>query len=1081
MNPLTKPFKVYQASAGSGKTYTIVKEYLALCLQSEAATSQYNHILAITFTNKAANEMKEKILDHLNTIINSDPEKEPGSMEKDLIDLLQIDRDALKTNAKKLFYKIIHDYSNFCISTIDAFFQKVARSFAKDLNLPNQFSVSIDEDEVADAITERLGEQLGSSNPFLTKIMEDYSETMFDNGKRPKVEINIHAFIKKLFEEEAYQKNEQNHFETEKQNKATLASINKKINDFEKWCQESAADFDTFMNNNGLTTNDFKNKSKSPILMLVNKVKENKYDPLTKTQLSLLNGDYQWYSDKKHAALDPEFQTQCMPFLRTYHQKIGNYLFNIYQLDYLSLYVLRSKIKSEIEAYIGEEMVVHISEFNKRINEILGDFSVPFIYERMGEHFHHIFIDEFQDTSVLQWQNIIPLIDNNLANRHLNMIVGDGKQSIYRWRNGEVGQIASLPRIYAKPADSPFFDQFEQNLINSFQFNELDCNFRSFSNIVQFNNTFFEFSSKEFLSEKCKKIYFDNDETLHKEIKIKQKTKQQEEGLVEVELFDPKEKPEEAMLARVYELVTKALEQGFTKGDIAVLVRKNDYGSLVANYLHEKGIAVISPESILLKSSNKVQLIVNTLNYLIHPESTPVISNVLYYWKRTHDTSFNGDVSDLFNTVNSIAEGQTSLEEMMSLQPGCLQDLLSNSYSLYDLCSAIARTYGFNTLGDSFLNFLLDIVFQWQSADKYGIELFLEYWWKKEEKLSILTSETDAVSIMTIHKSKGLEFPVVIYPFVCDNIDDTKSAPLWFTAEELGFEPIPNVEKVQFNFSEKRSLWSSQVAQKKQDEADKTRLDNMNLNYVAFTRPVQRLYILTEKMETLDNSPINAFLQKKDLEFQLELQENQNEEEWPVIYRIGNPEKPKVTEKKHQNKQSTTSFYNESSATDWLERITIDSNPSMFWMNGVDRFEPLEWGKFVHKILSEITCEADLDKVLTPYLDNGFIDEATSNMLRNMFTQMIHHPALQEAFSQQAKVKNECELLSNEFGIQRPDRYAELPDKIILLDYKTGKPSEKHHEQLQHYITILQKMEKKNIEAFLVYLGDTVDVIQIEN
>ena len=233
MNPQNKPFKVYQASAGSGKTYTIVKEYLSLCLKSEASTANYSHILAITFTNKAANEMKEKITAQLNLIIDSDPNEAPQNMEADLIEELNIERNTLKNNAKLLFQKIIHDYSSFCVSTIDAFFQKVARTFAKDLNLPSQFNVSIDEDEVADAITDRIGEQLGVNNPFLTKILEDYCDMKFESDSKPKVAQNIHSFVTELFKESTFQKNEQNQFLTEEQYKETQEYFYKNINGFE--------------------------------------------------------------------------------------------------------------------------------------------------------------------------------------------------------------------------------------------------------------------------------------------------------------------------------------------------------------------------------------------------------------------------------------------------------------------------------------------------------------------------------------------------------------------------------------------------------------------------------------------------------------------------------------------------------------------------------------------------------------------------------------------------------------------------------------------------------------------------------
>ena len=229
MNQPNKAFKVYQASAGSGKTYTIVKEYLELCLKDEGAVNNYNHILAITFTNMAANDMKAKILDHLSSIINSAADEAPKDMEKTLLDDLHISREALKKNAKLLFQHIIHDYSSFCISTIDAFFQRLAKSFAKELRLPTQFNTTLDKDEVADAITERIAEQLGVSNPFLSKILEDFYETKFDTEQNSKVSFSIHQFISDLFEEDAFLRNEKSHFKSEDDYKATVEYLQKKI------------------------------------------------------------------------------------------------------------------------------------------------------------------------------------------------------------------------------------------------------------------------------------------------------------------------------------------------------------------------------------------------------------------------------------------------------------------------------------------------------------------------------------------------------------------------------------------------------------------------------------------------------------------------------------------------------------------------------------------------------------------------------------------------------------------------------------------------------------------------------------
>ena len=1061
-----KAFKVYQASAGSGKTYTIVREYLTLCLKSESSTSKYNQILAITFTNKAANEMKEKITRQLLDIINSDPDKEASGMEAELIQELGIERVQLKGNAKELFIKIIHNYSDFCICTIDAFVQKLARSFAKDLNLPSQFSVSIDEEEVADAITERIGEQIGTDNKFVTKVVEDYSGQKFDSGKSPKVADNIRDFVKILFAENAYQRGEHNRFETEEQYKETRDYLQGKTHGFEAECERFVKDFEDFLQRNNLGTDDFNGKSRSACLSFHKKLQKKEYNTIGDSLKKIINGESEWHNKtlpKQRSAdmmetLHIEFKDVFLDFTHYYQAHIGEYLFYKSQLGKLSLYVLRTKIKKEMEAYIGEEQIVPIAEFNKRINEIMGDFSVPFIYERLGEHFKHLFIDEFQDTSVLQWQNLLPLLDNSLANNQMSMVVGDGKQSIYRWRNGEVGQIASLPLIYEKPDGSTAFDVFEQNLVNNFNFNELKTNYRSLANIVDFNNDFFQFSYS-FLTDDCRKVYIEQNEQFHKEVGIVQQHRYQEPGFVQIELLDPSSK-DEAMLERIKVLIEDAIDKGFAKRDITILVRTNKISSLIAGYLNGQNINVISADSILLKTSNKVMLVVSALDCLIHGDNPAVVATMLYFWNVTRRQDFDGVVDGFFEQARQIAEGQLSLEEAVGLEPHAVKTLLSRSYSLYDLCSAIIRLFGFNTVDDIFLNFLLDTVYKWQSTSEASIKGFLEYWEAKKNKLTVVSGNTDAVNIMTIHKSKGLEFNVVICPFVKDDIDDKKNASLWISPQELGFEPIPNIDKVQFSVTKDSATWTEQTQRIYEAENEKARLDNLNLNYVAFTRAVQRLHILSYEAKDLSRSPLNAFLKEHSDQY-------------------GDPETRKIQLK--QDDSAITEFLHESAASEWFDKISIDPNPSMFWIHPEDKMSPVEWGTFVHQTLSEVQNEGDFDRALKPYLDAGVIDQATAEMLKDQFLQMAHHPLVWEAFSPEAKVKNECEILLADGNILRPDRYAELPDKIYLLDYKTGKPDAEHHRQLGHYREVLKKMVSKPIEAYLVYLGNSVEVVPIQD
>lgn len=1067
MSRTTKNFKVYQASAGSGKTYTIVKEFLKLCLKDSGATNNYNRILAITFTNKAANEMKEKIVQQLNDIIQSDPHTTPKGMEADLLHELQLDREFLKTNAKLLFQHILHDYSSFCVCTIDAFVQKLARSFAKELDLPSQYNVSIDEDEVADAITERIGEQIGSSDPYLTKIIEDFNEMNFESGKSLRIDINLHEFVKTLFKEKAFQKHEKNHFENPEKYEETLRFLQKTTQPFEARCQQFTKEFAAFIDKHGLSKDDFKGKSRSTCLAAFKKLQNKEYSPVGDSLAKILAGDTDWFSDTLSRRLgtaamedlDREFQQVFISFFKAYQSQIGAFLFYKKQLGMLSFYALRAKIKAEVDSYIGEEQIVHISEFNKRINQIMDDFSVPFIYERIGERIQHLFIDEFQDTSVLQWQNLMPLVENSLSNNNMNMIVGDGKQSIYRWRNGEVGQITDLPMIFDKPENNPVFDNYESAFCNNFDFNALNRNFRSFKNIVEFNNSFFEFASS-FLSDDSRKVYIDQNE--YKQVSIKQQCQFQEDGFVQVELFEHNGNGDESMLSRIKTLIEELTGKGFRKSDITILVRTNKIGVLIADYLNSNGIDIYSAESIMISASERVQLILSTLDYLIHSDNSAKVASLLYYWNTSHHPDFSGTVDGLFDKADDIAKGKISLEEVIGLEPGTFPSLLAKSYSLYDLSSALIRIYGFNTTGDAFLNFLLDVVYKWQYSDETGIASFLDYWDKKNKKdgLSILSSNADAVSIMTVHKSKGLAFPVVIYPFVEDDIDDRKANSIWITPEELGFHPIPNIDKVQFTITEDSSKWSPQTKQIFDQEYDKVRLDNLNINYVAFTRARQRLHILSYQAEDLHKSPINAFLANH-----------------PDHY--GDPDSRKVEDSSIA--EPPKEIYHESSSCEWFDKISIDPMPSMFWISKENKMQPVEWGEFVHQALSEVQQADDIAHVLSPYITSGVLDLPTAQMLQGLFEQMVIHPMIYEAFTEQAKIKNECEILSHQYGIIRPDRYAELPDKIILLDYKTGKKSDGHHRQLLRYMSVLTTMVTKPIQAYLVYLGDSIEVIPVND
>ena len=1069
-------FKVFQASAGAGKTFTLIKEYLKLCLKNEGSVSNFRNILAITFTNAAANEMKAKIVKNLSEIIESE-KVEPKSMEGMLIQELNISDAELKRNAQSLMTQVMHDYSSFCVSTIDAFVQKLSRSFAHDLGLPSQYSVSIDTDEVAESITERLGLRIGQDD-FLTQLLVDFSNNQFDSQRSTALETKLSEFIAKLMTEKAYQKEEKNGIKNYDEYKETLDFLNGKMRGFEQAMQGHLEAFSRLEKQFGLN-DELYAYGKNGFVSYLRKLSAKTYEkPGARFKGVLEKGNcFSKDSEKRlgknqvdaaNAALLPVLQA----IKDEVEKGLAPFLFYKSQRDLLYLSALRAQIRMEFDNLANEEEIVHISEFNKLLNTVMGDFSVPFVYERIGEHFRHVFVDEFQDTSILQWHNLLPLIDNGLASGNMSMVVGDGKQSIYRFRSGEVEQIVRLPEIYGKPEGNEAFQQYEDNLKDNFAFKNLGTNYRSFANVVKFNNDFFQKAYLE-LPDQWKTVYVSEKPGTDEGVKIYQENDKEEEGLVQVELYDAENQPENNYcFKRVEAIIHDLIEtKGYQYSDIALLTRKSDVGSEMANYLNDMGIPVISQDSILLKSSDKVQLLVNILRYLLNGDNETVIANELYYWKLSQEPGFEGDVSPLFGEVKAIAKGEKSIESVMGLgDDGMLQGALAKATCFYDLCANLQRIFHFDTIHDAFINYFMEEVFKAQSGIKEGIADFLTYWDTKQDKLAVMSVSGNAVKVMTIHKSKGLEFPVVIYPEAITDLDErlnaSRAAELWLQPEKLDFESIRHLDKVLFKLDKNAENMGGKAMDLVNEEKDSNRLDNLNLLYVAFTRAIQRLYVIAKKGKEKQPNIIFDFL-KDDHEHQVP-------GDGALVYRFGSPDFMKPKKKKEDEKKALKT---DSVAEDWFGKIKVDDNPTMVWQSRSDKLSPREFGDMVHQILAKIRTVDDMERVLVPVVSEGTIDEKTADWIRDKFMQMAQDPQIAAAFNTNAKVKTESEILY-QGKVLRLDRYAELPDVIYLIDYKTGQKHDDHRNQVQTYANALKEMTDKEIRAFLVYLSE--EIINVE-
>ena len=1060
-------FKMFQASAGSGKTYTIVKEYLKLCLGNPKQVDNFRHILAITFTNASANDMKAKIIHHLNEIIESKEVKE-HSMEADFIQELGISDDELKRNAQLLRTRIMHDYSSFCVSTIDAFVQKLSRSFAHDLGLPNQYAVSIDNDDIAQTVTKNIGMQISDDNPFVVKLLQDFSSERFSNEKSINLENQLHDFVKKLMEEKAYQKDEGNNIQDLEQYKQTLAFVNERTKAFDQSVKSLVERFRAVEQQYGLTVDDYWQK-KNGVGSFVGKLEKKAYEMPKGNFLKALE-NRKCLSDPSQEVANAALLDVLDPLKMLFVKEFGSYLFYQSQGKLIYLYALRGMIRNEFKRLAQEDEVVHISEFNKLLNNVMGDFSVPFVYERIGERFHHIFVDEFQDTSVLQWQNLIPLVDNGLSSGRMSMVVGDGKQSIYRFRSGEVEQLVQLPEIYALPQDErkAAFEQYQQNLENNFTFNNLGTNYRSFRNVVEFNNAFFEKAFQE-LSPDLQRVYKDDDEGKGKSVSITQLPAKKDEGLVQIELYEAETQPDYAF-ERIEAIIRDLTEHhGYRFEDITVLTRKIDLGSEIANYLNDKGIAVISQVSILLKSSAKVQLLVNTLRYFMHNNNEAYVANILFYWRLTRKQPFDGTMNALFGNVKAIAAGQMAIEQDLGIaDTEAFSKAFTKATCLYDLCASLLRIYGLDTICDDFVNYFMEEVFKYQSSLNEGINEFLDFWDQKQNVLAVKTVGGNAVNIMTIHKSKGLEFPVVIYPEAIvdlnEKLNKSKAEEEWLQPQALGFDALPNLNQVLFRLDSNAENMGDVAYHHVERERQYNQLDNLNLLYVTFTRPVQRLYVIARQGRPEKPNLLRDFVTDAPINMN-----KVSESEGVDVYRFGddgfrNPKEKPDTEVAEPVMESVSG--------DWFQKINVDPTPSMFWMDGNDKMQPREWGELVHQILSGVQTPSDMDSALSPYLLDGTLNTETANMLKDKFMQMVQHPEIGEAFSDRAKVKNECDILFNG-EIIRPDRYAELSEVIYLLDYKTGKKEEEHKKQIQRYAHALRELTDKKIRAYLVYLAES--------
>lgn len=1053
---LEKNFTVYRSSAGSGKTFTLVKEYLVLALSDPGPSPQaYRHILAVTFTNKAAAEMKDRIIRALKDLSEEDySQLPPGSvtllnilLEAPLLNQpVKITEKEIRRRAQSVLSSILHNYSDFAIGTIDSFVHKVVRTFAHDLKIPMQFDLEMDGEKLLQMAIDLLIAKIGDDE-VLTKAMVAFAESKTDDEKSWHVERDLLVFAKNLLNEEGVL-----YIDKLKELKvADFILLRDRMLTYRTGVEEKlmqhAGKAIGLIKGQGLTVNDFY-YGKSGIVPYFERIAEGDFEKIRpNSYVEKTVGEDCWPGAKvgrgETAAID-SIKGSLLDCFVQIQQVVDEHwsdyaLFGIIIRNIYSLAVL-NEIEQLLTTYKVENNILHISEFNQMISKIVLNEPIPFIYERLGEKYNNYLVDEFQDTSILQFQNLLPLIDNSLANGNFTMLVGDGKQAIYRWRGGEVEQFSMLPKIFSHH-ENAIVREREDSLVRNFGLKVLNKNFRSKREIIEFNNSFFR-SLAAGLNPAYQVIY----ESLEQEFDPNKTG-----GAVSIE-FIPEEKEalKEQNLAKTLSIIREVEKDGFRLQDIAILVRKNSDGSDIANYLSRNGIPVISSESLLLSNSRKVNFLCSMFSYLSNSADPIVQAEIIEFLV---SESYIQD-----RALSALLEGHS--EKKMATLLGGIIDGFSvqrlSKLALYELAEELIRLFGMHHTPDAYLQFFLDEVLQYSLKKNNNLNDFLEFWEDKKDKSSLIIPEgMNAVRIMTIHRSKGLEFPVVILPFANGSVKKGKDQ-LWIELEHPEIPELP-VALVQAS-EEMRQTPYEQVYEK---EKGKSLLDNLNVVYVALTRPEIRLYVLAGKPTA---NPDRLTNWSDFFAFYLHQQGLWKDNE--LVYTFGTP----VPYKSKETIRSADFELPTFNSNQWRDSIKMRAAAPGIWNTAFSEVKK-DHGVMMHAALARIHYSSDLEPALKAMMEEGLVDQQEMEALERSIAEILGHPRLQGYFATSWTVKNEAEIVYGANSLARPDRVLLAGKSAVVIDYKTGARKSAHKEQVLQYAELLRGMGYQVEQSLVVYVS----------
>ena len=1098
---------VYRASAGSGKTFTLAVEYISLLVKDP---ENYQHILAVTFTNKATQEMKMRILSQLYGIANSlqssqqyfNKVKEKTNMPDAVI----------RNNARAALTLLIHRYNNFRILTIDAFFQQVLRNLAHELGQTANLRVDLNNEEITEKAVDQMIESLEKGQPVLQWI-STYINNSIEDDNGWNIIGKIKTFGTNIFKDfyKAHEANLKEQLSNADDFKVYETTLRKRRNDIRKTFNSKAKSILNEIKNANLDIPSnyrsglYKYLTDSAIAPLTNK-------PLKAGVLKANESPQNWTSSKCAKADKQQIQTLAAEVLSAQLSELiayNNDNWNEFQsiqltLSHLSELRLLHAIADAVDNLTKDTNRFMLSNTQALLKELIADSDTPFIFERIGARLKHVMIDEFQDTSTIQWQNFQVLLANCMAQElSQNLIVGDIKQSVYRWRQGDWGILNNIEKSFAH---------------QKIRLETLDYNYRSEKRIIDFNNAFWEQcvanTAKEVAQDDAEKA-----EIVQKAYEdVAQKThKTTENGFVKISLY-PSKSMKEAVLEELIETIKELFNNGYggkNQSKIAILVRsKSNIQDIVNALLQSFGneINIVSDEAFRLDASLSVNIIVSAMHLLTHPDDVLTRGKLvkLYNQEVLKKPLTDTDLLVSINESNNIETKNIDKKERRKLateqQMAKLNSQLPPEYvanrelllglPIVDLVDKLFMLFGLDQLEgqSSYICTLYDTLNDFLKDHTADIDDFINEWENSLSSKTIQSDEIEGIRIMTIHKSKGLEFDNVIIPFC--NWEMEKKGTLWCETKNKP-APYNKLPLLPIDFSRDKLIGTVFEDDYKEEHFPNI-VDNLNLLYVAFTRASKNLFVfgLRQGKTTLDNiakgtppgnrsyaielalRQVSEQLQGSSLSFPDDIGSEIHFEYGTLV--------PETHEKEHAVADNPFLIKPDKhivSIATYPQAATFkQSNKSIEFVKGEDvdpsdRTRYIKIGNVLHQLFSTIYTTADIPARLNELEQQGIIynDEITSAQLRTRIEDAITNPQVQEWFSKRWQLYNECTILeynkdTNEMEEHRPDRVMTDGKEFVVVDFKFGKEREEYKKQVQQYMEILIRMGHKKVSGYLWYV-----------